>query len=104
MIIVDELTAMITLFVSAIVMSIGAYGLTASKNLVRQLLSVEVMFNGLLLLVLPLLVGEPYAATYFGIIVVAVASVEVIVVVAILLAFMRSYRTLRSTELEEEGV
>ncbi len=102
--IVDELTAMITFVVSALVMAIGAYGLTASKNLVRQLLSVEVIFNGLLLLVLPMLIGSPYVATYFGIVVVAVASVEVIVVVSILLAFMRTYRSLLSSDLEEEGV
>ncbi len=104
MIVIDTLTAIITVLVSALIMAVGAYGLTASRNLIRQLLSVEVMFNGLLLLVLPLLVGEPYVATYFGIIVVSVASVEVIVVVAVILAFMRVYRTLSSSDLDEEGV
>lgn len=101
---IDRLVAIITMVVSTLIIAVGAYGLTASRNLVRQLLSVEVMFNGLLLLVLPLLVGEPYAATYFGIVVISVASVEVIVVVAVILAFLRAYRTLSSSDLEEEGV
>jgi len=43
-------------------------------------------------------------ATYFGIVVVSIASVEVVVVVAIILAFMRAYRTLSSSDLEEKEV
>ncbi|MCG2872561.1 MAG: NADH-quinone oxidoreductase subunit K [Acidilobus sp.] len=104
MIIVDQLSALIAFITSAVVIAIGSYGLASSNNLLRQLLSVEVIFNGLLLLVLPILIGDPYMATYFGIVVVSIASVEVVVVVAIILAFMRAYRTLSSSDLEEKEV
>ncbi|MFP3231151.1 MAG: NADH-quinone oxidoreductase subunit K [Acidilobus sp.] len=104
MIILDSFVGGILLVTSAIIIGIGAYGLTASSNLLRQLLSVEVMFNGLLLLVIPILAGSSYLATYFGIIVISVVSVEVIVVVSILIAFLRQYRSLSSSDLEESEV
>lgn len=104
MILVDQLTALIVFVASAILISIGAYGLTASQNLIRQLLSVEVMFNGLIMLVVALLSGSPVMDTYFSIIVISVVSVEVIVVVSIIVAFLRSYRSLSSRDLEEAGV
>jgi NADH-quinone oxidoreductase subunit K len=103
-IILDSFVGGILLVTSAIIIGIGAYGLTASSNLLRQLLSVEVMFNGLLLLVIPILAGSSYLATYFGIIVISVVSVEVIVVVSILIAFLRQYRSLSSSDLEESEV
>ncbi|AMD30456.1 MAG: NADH-quinone oxidoreductase subunit K [Acidilobus sp.] len=104
MIILDSFVGGILLVTSAIIIGIGAYGLTASSNLLRQLLSVEVMFNGLLLLVIPILAGSSYLATYFGIIAISVVSVEVIVVVSILIAFLRQYRSLSSSDLEESEV
>lgn len=104
MIILDSFVGGILLVTSAIIIGIGAYGLTASSNLLRQLLSVEVMFNGLLLLVIPILTGSSYLATYFGIIAISVVSVEVIVVVSILIAFLRQYRSLSSSDLEESEV
>ncbi|MFP3171937.1 MAG: NADH-quinone oxidoreductase subunit K [Acidilobus sp.] len=104
MIILDSFVGGILLVTSAIIIGIGAYGLTASSNLLRQLLSVEVIFNGLLLLVIPILAGSSYLATYFGIIVISVVSVEVIVVVSILIAFLRQYRSLSSSDLEESEV
>lgn len=104
MIILDSFVGGILLVTSAIIIGIGAYGLTASSNLLRQLLSVEVIFNGLLLLVIPILAGSSYLATYFGIIAISVVSVEVIVVVSILIAFLRQYRSLSSSDLEESEV
>jgi len=103
-IILDSFVGGILLVTSAIIIGIGAYGLTASSSLLRQLLSVEVMFNGLLLLVIPILAGSSYLATYFGIIAISVVSVEVIVVVSILIAFLRQYRSLSSSDLEESEV
>jgi NADH-quinone oxidoreductase subunit K len=103
-IILDSFVGGILLVTSAIIIGIGAYGLTASSNLLRQLLSVEVIFNGLLLLVIPILAGSSYLATYFGIIAISVVSVEVIVVVSILIAFLRQYRSLSSSDLEESEV
>ncbi|ADL18783.1 NADH-quinone oxidoreductase subunit K [Acidilobus saccharovorans 345-15] len=104
MILVDSFVGATLFVTSAIIMAIGAYGLTASNNLLRQLLSVEVIFNGLLLLVIPLLSGFAALAAYFGIIVISVVSVEVVVVVSILIAFLRQYRSLSSSDLEESEV
>jgi len=73
-IIIDQLSALIAFITSALVIAIGSYGLASSNNLLRQLLSVEVIFNGLLLLVLPILIGDPYMATYFGIVVVSIVG------------------------------
>lgn len=104
MILIDSFVGATLFVASAIIMAIGAYGLTASNNLLRQLLSVEVIFNGLLLLVIPLLSGFATLAAYFGIIVISVVSVEVVVVVSILIAFLRQYRSLSSSDLEESEV
>ncbi len=104
MILIDALVGLLLMLVSVIVIAVGVYGLTASRSLLRQLLSVEVIFNGILLLVIPMLAGSSIMATYFGIVVISVVSVEVIVVVSILIAFLRNYRTLSSSDLEESEV
>ncbi|MGC8555705.1 MAG: NADH-quinone oxidoreductase subunit K, partial [Conexivisphaera sp.] len=83
------------------VIGMGAYGLTYSRNLVRQLLSVEVAFNGLLMTLLPLLSLSASSATYFGVVVISVVSAEVIVVVAVLISYYRASRSLSSDKLEE---
>ncbi len=83
------------------VMGMGAYGLSGSRNLVRQLLSVEVMFNGLLMAALPLLSSSAASATYFGVVAISVVSAEVIVVVAVLVAYYRASRSMSSDKLEE---
>ncbi len=104
MIIVDQLTGVLLVLVSAIIMSIGVYGFTASRNLFRQLLSIEVLFNGVFLLVITLLSASPLVTVYYSIVVISVVSVEAIVVTAILVAFLRAYRTHSSTDLEESEV
>ena len=83
------------------VMAMGAYGLTYSRNLVRQLLSVEVAFNGLLMMLLPLLSTNTSSATYFGVVVISVVSAEIIVVVAVLVSYYRTSRSMSSDKLEE---
>jgi NADH:ubiquinone oxidoreductase subunit K len=84
-----------------VVMAMGAYGLTYSRNLMRQLLSVEVAFNGLLMMLLPLLSANASSATYFGVVVISVVSAEIIVVVAILVSYYRASRSMSSDSLEE---
>ncbi|MFP3241731.1 NADH-quinone oxidoreductase subunit K [Caldisphaera sp.] len=104
MIIIDQLTGVIVMIVSAIIIGIGAYGVTSSRSLFRQLLSIEVIFNGLLVLVLSLLSFNAVMATYFGIVIISVVSAEVIVVVSILVAYMRQSKSVSSEDLEEGGV
>ncbi|MFP3143888.1 MAG: NADH-quinone oxidoreductase subunit K [Caldisphaera sp.] len=104
MIIIDQLTGVIVMMVSAIIIGIGAYGVTSSRSLFRQLLSIEVIFNGLLVLVLSLLSFNAVMATYFGIVIISVVSAEVIVVVSILVAYMRQSKSVSSEDLEEGGV
>lgn len=98
--VVDPVDAVVVAFGIA-VMAMGAYGLTYSRNIVRQLLSVEVAFNGLLMMLLPLLSMSAASATYFGVVVVSVVSAEVIVVVAVLIAYYRAFRSMSSDKLEE---
>ncbi|MGC9133957.1 MAG: NADH-quinone oxidoreductase subunit K [Caldisphaera sp.] len=104
MIIIDQLTGAIVMVISAIIIGIGAYGVTSSRSLFRQLLSIEVIFNGLLVLVLSLLSFNAIIATYFGIVIISVVSAEVIVVVSILVAYMRESKSVSSEDLEEGGV
>jgi NADH-quinone oxidoreductase subunit K len=104
MIIIDQLTGVIVMMVSATIIGIGAYGVTSSRSLFRQLLSIEVIFNGLLVLVLSLLSFNAVMATYFGIVIISVVSAEVIVVVSILVAYMRQSKSVSSEDLEEGGV
>ena len=84
--------------------AVGVYGLTASQNLVRQLLSIEVLFNAVLIMVILLFSFNPVSATVFAITLIAVVSGEVIVVVAIIASLYRRTRSLESLVLEEEGV
>lgn len=104
MIIVDQLTGLVVMLAAAIIIGIGGYGVTSSRSLFRQLLSIEVIFNGLLVLVLSLISFDAVMATYFGIIAISVVSAEVIVVVSILVAYMRHSKSLSSEDLEEGGV
>ncbi len=104
MIVVDQLTGLVVMISAAIIIGIGSYGVTSSKSLFRQLLSIEVIFNGLLVLVLSLISFDAMMATYFGIIIISVVSAEVIVVVSILVAYMRQSKSLSSEDLEEGGV
>lgn len=104
MIVIDQLTGIVVMIISAIIMGIGAYGVTSSRSLFRQLLSIEVIFNGLLVLVLSLLSFDAIFATYFGIVIITVVSAEVIVVVSILVSYMRESKSLSSEDLEEGGV
>ncbi|MCX8195976.1 MAG: NADH-quinone oxidoreductase subunit K [Acidilobaceae archaeon] len=87
-----------------LMISIAAFGFASSKNLIRQLLSVEVAFNGALLLLLALLAANPSFATLFALLLISVVTGEIVVVVAILIAFYRSTKSLSSEPLEEAMV
>ncbi len=102
--VLDTALGQVAMVVAAVMAGIGVYGLSASQNLIRQLLSVEVLFNSVLLLVVVLLSFNPVDATLFSIVLTAVVSGEVIVIVAIVVSLFRRVRSLESTVLEEEGV
>ncbi|MEM0491075.1 MAG: NADH-quinone oxidoreductase subunit K [Acidilobaceae archaeon] len=87
-----------------VIASIGVYGLVASRNLIRQLLSIEVIFNSVILLMLIFIGGNPHLATMIAIILVSVVAGEVVIVMALILSMYRSVKTLLSDPLEEPGV
>ncbi len=89
---------------AALMASIAVYGLTSSQNLIRQLLSIEVLFNAVLILVIILFSFNPVNATLFAVTLTAVVSGEVIVIVAVVVSLFRRTRSLESIVLEEEGV
>ncbi len=92
-------------FIAAIAMSaMGVYGFTSSRSLIRQLLSIEVLFNALLIIVVILMSFSPVNATLLAIALISVVSGEVIVVIAVIAALYRFSRTFESSVMEEEGV
>ncbi|MCE4599907.1 MAG: NADH-quinone oxidoreductase subunit K [Desulfurococcales archaeon] len=92
-------------FIAAIAMAvIGVYGFASSRSLVRQLLSIEVLFNAVLIMVVILMSFSPLNATLLAIALISIVSGEVIVVVAVIAAVYRFSRTFESSIMEEEGV
>ena len=94
----------VVLGASLAVIAVGVYGLTSSSNLIRQLLSVEVIFNGVLLLLILIASTNPNMLTLLMVVLVAVVSGEVIVVIALVISMYRATRELTSEALREEGV
>ena len=89
------------LLLSAILFSIGIYGLTASRNVIRVLMSIELLLNAVN-------VNLVAFATYvdpldikgqvFAIFVMAIAAAEAAVALAIVLAI---YRNMSSVDMED---
>lgn len=95
---------LIILSTSLILISIGVFGLSSTNNLLRQLLSVEVMFNGVLLLMIAIASINPDILTLLMIVLISVVSGEVIVVMALIISMYRATKMLTSDALREEGV
>jgi len=92
-------------FASAAIMAgIAVYGMSSSRNLLRQLLSIEVLFNAVLLGIVVLASMPANVLTGFTIILISIVSGEVIVLVAVIAAYYRVTRSLDSGHMEEEGV
>ncbi len=100
----DPTIAQTALLVSAILIAVGGYGMTASRSLLRQLISAEVIFNGILILLLVIMASTPVEASALALILVAVVSGEIIVAVAVVAGLYRKVRSFSSAKLEEEGV
>jgi NADH-quinone oxidoreductase subunit K len=93
----------VVLATSVALVAIGVYGLTSSNNLVRQLLSIEVLLNGVVLLVAAIASANPGMLTLLLVVLVSVVSGEVIIVMALVISMYRASRTLSSDVLEERG-
>ncbi|MCE4610190.1 MAG: NADH-quinone oxidoreductase subunit K [Desulfurococcales archaeon] len=104
MALVDVTIAGIALITSAFMAAIAAYGMTYSKSFIRQLLSIEILFNAVLLAIIVLSALSPASLTAFSIILISVVAGEVIVIVAVIAAYYRVAKALDSSALEEEGV
>ncbi len=102
--IVDSSVAGIALITAAFMAGIAGYGMAYSRNFIRQLLSIEVLFNAVLLIILVLATLNPALLTATSIIIISIVSGEVIVMVAVITAYYRVARSLDSSSLEEEGV
>ncbi len=89
-----------------LLITIGVYGFAATRNLIRMLLSLEIVFNGVFLFILALITSAPSYATALGIILISVVSAEVAVVIAIIAAYYRKTGVLDSDSAEnvEGGV
>ena len=95
----DTLVSYYGLVVGAILIIIGIYGLLNSKNLVRILLSSEIIFNSAILLVFSgfSLLGRIYIPIVFSIFAVSMALVEAVVAFAAIFLY---YRNKKSLEVE----
>jgi len=87
------------LVISVIIGSIGVYGLLNSKNVVRILLSSEIIFNAAILLVFSAssLISRTYLPIIFSIFAVSMGLVEVVVAFAAIILY---YRNKKSLEVE----
>ncbi|MEB3816479.1 MAG: NADH-quinone oxidoreductase subunit K [Desulfurococcales archaeon] len=99
----EAVSAEVFMFAVALA-AIGAYGVSVTRNLLRILLSIEVIFNSILLMVVAMLSAYPALGSAFSIVLISIVSAEVIVVVAVLVAYYRLSRSFETTELEEGGV
>ncbi|MEB3787551.1 MAG: NADH-quinone oxidoreductase subunit K [Desulfurococcales archaeon] len=104
MAVIDAAVANIAVIAAAVLAGLAAYGMSSSRNLLRQLLAIEVLFNAFLLFIVVLASFNPAILTAYTILLISIVSGEVIVLVAVIAAFYRVAKSLDSTDLEEEGV
>ena len=92
----DTLISYYGLIIGAILVIIGIYGLLNSKNLVRILLSSEIIFNSAILLVFSgfSLLGRVYTPIIFSIFAVSMALVEAVVAFAAIFLYYRNKKSL----------
>ena len=92
------------LAVSAVVFSIGVYGLMTSRNMLRMLLSAEVIFNGALLALLSVSLHTPSPGPVLGgdlaLLAIAIAAAEVGVIVSVAVLMFQLKSTLDVYELK----
>lgn len=104
MAIVDRAVGEVAFAASLALIALGAYGFASTNNLLRMLLSLEVVFNGIILGLVAYLSFQPVLASIAAIILITVVAAEVVVTVAILAGLYRRVKSFESTGLEEVGV
>jgi NADH-quinone oxidoreductase subunit K len=78
------------LFLSSILLAVGIIGLTINRNIIKMLLSLEIMFNSSLLLLLSLsTISNPVGGSLIAILAITLAGAEVGVLVSILIMMFR---------------
>jgi NADH-quinone oxidoreductase subunit K len=84
------------LIVSLILISVGVYGLLNSRNLVRILLSSEIIVNASILIIFSAssLIGRVYLPIYFSIFAISMALVEIVVAFAVIFLYYKIKGTL----------
>jgi NADH-quinone oxidoreductase subunit K len=80
------------LTVASILLAIGAYGLVNSKNIIRILLSSEIIVNASILMVFSAssLLNKVYLPIFFSIFAIGMALIEVVVAFAAVFLYYRS--------------
>jgi NADH dehydrogenase subunit K (EC 1.6.5.3) len=80
------------LTVASILLAIGAYGLVNSKNMIRILLSSEIIVNASILMVFSAssLLNKVYLPIFFSIFAIGMALIEVVVAFAAIFLYYRS--------------
>jgi NADH-quinone oxidoreductase subunit K len=96
--------AQVALALAALLIALGGYGMTASRNLLRQLISAEVLFNGVLLAVLVILAPVGAYAVALALLLVTVVTGEIVVAMAVVAGLYRRVRSFEADAIEEEGV
>jgi NADH:ubiquinone oxidoreductase subunit K len=92
------------LFVSAIIFSLGAYGVLSRRNAVQILMSVELMLNAVAVNFVAFAVytdPELFRGVIFGIFVIIVAAAEVGLALGIILNVFRANSTANVDEVSE---
>ena len=87
------------LVIAIILLAIGAYGLLNSKNIIRVLLSSEIIVNASILMVFSAssILNRVYLPIFFSIFAIGMALIEVVVAFAAIFLY---YRTKGSLEVE----
>lgn len=80
--------------VSSIIAGMGVYGVISQRSAIRMLISIELMFNAVLLLFLTFIgFVNPLGGSVLALFVIALASAEVGVVVPIIILAFRIFGT-----------
>lgn len=92
------------LILASILFSIGAYGLLIKRNLLRMLLSAEVMFNAVLLFLLTFSTrtSSPPTGGVIALLAIGIAAAEVGVIVSLAVLMFRLKETIDVYEVSEQ--
>ncbi len=90
------LVGIIVLSTAIVLVAIGLYGLMSSRNIIRTLLSSEILLNASILFVFALsyLRGLTYQPVIYSVFAISMALIEVVVAFAAVILYFRSRGTL----------